>query len=157
MILPGVEAWSQRTGCDSCHHTLVGTQTILLARRYGMKLDSTLVERQLARFGEDLIKHENRYAAAAASRVASARAGKPSEDLAYSIAGATLPVVGLEDLSTGPLGNFALVLANLQFEDGRWTHGMARFPVESSDCLTTAHAIRTLSQYAPATEKQRIQ
>ena len=157
MILPGVDVWSQRTGCDSCHHTLIGTQTILMARRYGMKLDSTLAERQLAKFKEDLIKNQNRYAAAAESRVTSARAEKPAEDLAYSIAGATLPVLGLEDLSTGPLGNFALVLANLQFEDGRWTHGMARFPVESSDCLTTANAIRTLLQYAPATEKQRIQ
>lgn len=157
MIQHGVEVWLQRTGCDSCHHTLVGTQTILTARRYGMKVDSTRAEQQLARFKEDLIKHQNRYAAAAESRVASARAGKPAEDLAYSIAGATLPVVGLDDLSTGPLGNFALVLANLQFEDGRWTHGMARFPVESSDTLTTAHAIRTLLQYAPVTEKQRIQ
>jgi hypothetical protein len=66
-----------------------------MARRYGMKLDSTLAERQLAKFKEDLIKHQNRYAAAAESRVTSARAGKPAEDLAYSIAGATLPVLGL--------------------------------------------------------------
>jgi ankyrin repeat protein len=157
MILPGVEVWSQRTGCNSCHHTLFGSQTILMARRYGMTLDSTLAERQLARFKEDLIKHQNRYATATKSRVASARADQPGLDLAYGLASATLPVLGLDDLYSGPLGSFALVLANLQFEDGRWTHGMARFPVESSDCLTTAHAIRTLSQYAPAAEKERIQ
>ncbi len=157
MILPGVEIWSQRTGCNSCHHTLVGTQAILMARRYRMELDSTLAERLLATFKENLIKNQNRYATATESRVASARADQPGLDLAYGIAGATLPVLGLDDLYSGPLSSYALVLANLQFEDGRWTHGMARFPIESSDCLTTAQAIRTLSQYAPATEKQRIQ
>src|SRR5262249_43049819 len=105
MILPGVEVWSQRTGCNSCHHTLLGTQTILMAHRYRMKLDSTLAERLIARFKENLIKHQNRYAAAAESRVASARADKPEVDLADGIAGATLPGHGRDELDSGPLSS----------------------------------------------------
>ena len=153
----GVELWSKRTGCASCHQTVMGTQTILLARRYGKKLDASLAETQLARFRDDLIRQEKRYAAAAASRVASTKADEPAEDLAFSIAGATLPVVGLDDLSAGSFENLALVLENLQFDDGRWIHGMARFPIESSDLLTTAHAIRTLRQYAPVGHGRRAE
>jgi len=155
-IQSGVELWWQRTGCGSCHHTVLGTQAILLAKRYGKKLDDALTEKQLARFRQDLIRNEKKYAAAAADRLASTTVDQPSEDLAFGIAGATLPVVGLSGLSFDSFDNLALVLANLQFADGRWIHGMARFPIESSDLLTTAYAIRTLRAYAPVNQKPRV-
>jgi hypothetical protein len=123
---------------------VIGTQAILMAKRAGKSLDAALIEEQFARFRDDLVRHEKRYAQAALNRVASTRSGKPSEDRAYTIAGATLPVTGLDGLSADRFENLARVLANLQFEDGRWIHGMARFPIESSDLLTTAEAIRQL-------------
>lgn len=121
-----------------------------------MKLDETLAEKQLERFREELKDLEAKIASATASREASAKADTPAEDLGFSLATATLPLLGLDQGGGQSFGNVALVLANLQSEDGRWSHGMARFPIESSDFVTTAYAVRTLQRYAPAQARQRI-
>ena len=157
MIQTGNELWSKRTDCDSCHHTVHGIQAMLLAKRHGLKLDEMLFEKQWARYRENLRRLDRLAAAAAGSRIASAKADDPSEDLSFSFASFPLPLAGPGAVEGESLGNIALVLANLQFDDGRWIHGMARVPIESSDLLTTAYALRTLQLHTPGPDKPRIE
>ena len=157
LIQNGVELWLKRTECDSCHHTVAGMQAMLVAKRYGLKLDEKMFEKQRARYRDNLRNLDRQVEPAIGNRIASSKADDPSEDLSFSLGLIPLPVTGLKELRDESFGNIALVLANLQFEDGRWIHGMARVPIESSDSLTTAYAIRTLQLHTPAPEKARIE
>jgi hypothetical protein len=157
LIQSGAELWSKRTECDSCHHTVHGMQATLVAQRYGMKLDEAMFEKQRAQYLDNLRRLNRLAAPAVGSRIASAKADDTSEDLSFSLGIFPLPVTGLEPFRGETFGNIALVLANLQFEDGRWIHGMARVPIESSDLLTTAYAVRTLQLHTPGPEKARIE
>src|SRR5262245_39283410 len=112
---------------------------------------------------ENLSRLERSAAKVTRSRPASAKPNEPAENLSFPLAGITYPAIGLVPVAGlvavrgQSVVKLALVLANLQFEDGRWIHGMARNPIESSDVLTTAYAIRTLQRHAPAPERPRVE
>jgi hypothetical protein len=58
----------------------------------------------------------------------------------------------LMDVGYGPdseTESDAKLLADLQWVDGRWNHGLPRIPIESSDFAATAFAVRVLPVYAP--------
>ncbi len=153
------ELWAQRVKCRSCHHTVTGAQAVLLAKHYGIKVDDELASQQIGRLREQVERWEKRAASAISSREASAgpSLGLVPEDRVFSIAGTLAPTPGLQIPAYRQLGNLAVALANLQFEDGHWIHGAARFPIESSDFLTTAHAVRGLQLNAPDEARDRVE
>jgi ankyrin repeat protein len=152
--------WINKTRCGSCHHTLPAVHATALAKRYGFEVNEDLEARLLGyvRDGADgAVRRGERALKSASSREASAGPGAPyvQEDRSFSAVGESM--LALADSSLHQTaGNLALLLANLQFEDGRWIHGLGRFPIESSDLLTTAYVIRTLQRYAPAGSRARI-
>ena len=152
------EMWFERTKCGACHHSGPSQQATLLAKQYGLKVNDKIAETQLTRFSKFLSDFERRNAKAAAIREASGGTVSPGpqEDRSFSLAGLLGSVPPSSSASTERFENMARVLANLQFEDGRWIHGLARFPIESSDALTTAYAIRALQFHAPADQRQKI-
>jgi ankyrin repeat protein len=152
------QMWFERTKCLSCHHTYPSQQATLLAKQYGLKINEKIAETQLTAFSEFLSDFERGHAKAAVSREASAATDSPShqEDRSRSLAAFLGSVPPFSTASTERFENMARVLANLQFEDGRWIHGLARVPIESSDVLTTAYAIRALQLYGPGDQRQKI-
>ena len=158
LIQSRAELWEERLKCASCHHTFTGGQATLLAKQYGVKINEGLAGKLLARLREQINGWERGSAKAITSREASAGPSVPlfRGDRAYALAARLGSSPGLDQPPDQRFGNLAMVLANLQFEDGRWTHGPPRFPIESSDALTTAYAIRGLQRHAPADARQRI-
>jgi hypothetical protein len=149
--------WIDKTKCGSCHHTVPAVHATALAKRYGFELNEDLMARLLKHFRDGAVRRGERALKSTSTREASAGTGAPyvQEDRIFSAVNESM--LALTDPSLDQTaGNIALLLANLQFEDGRWIHGLGRFPIESSDLLTTAYVIRTLQRYAPAGSRTKI-
>jgi hypothetical protein len=147
MVQTRAEMWFQRSRCLSCHHTGLAVQTTLLAKQHGLKVDDTLADVQLSRVQNELSSLERSFVKARRTRELSAKADTPFEDLSFALANLALPFPQIDGLRAQEGISLPFVLGNLQFENGRWIHGTARVPIESSDILTTAYAIRTLQRY----------
>jgi ankyrin repeat protein len=149
--------WIDKTKCGSCHHTMPALHVTALAKRYGFELNEELMARLRKHFRDGVVRRGERALKSSSTREASAGTGAPyaQEDRSFSAVGESM--LALTDASLDQTaGNIALLLSNLQFDDGRWIHGLGRFPIESSDLLTTAYAIRALQRYAPAGSRARI-
>jgi Ankyrin repeats (3 copies)/Squalene-hopene cyclase C-terminal domain/Ankyrin repeat len=146
LIQRGTATWNQRRRCTSCHHHPLMFRATAVARRQGFAVDARLLDAQIQRARDETVRFE------ANARESLAReAGVLSESLRFGgdasfgipwflsrFADARLPLAHEQE---------ALLLARMQLKDGRWRHGPARVPIESSDFTATATAIRSLQVY----------
>ena len=144
LIQRGTATWNERQRCGSCHHHPLMFRAVTLAQRRGFAIETTLLDAQLQRGRERTARRsaETVNNDDAILRLSLANGGDASFGIPwalYSHAEAALPLRHDND---------ARVLAKLQLKDGRWRHGPARTPIESSDFTATATAIRTLQAYA---------
>jgi ankyrin repeat protein len=147
LLQRGAALWLERSrsGCISCHHQGMIVRTTALAQKSGFKIDEPLAQRQL-----ESILHEPRRA-----EMRKAQAGV-DDRLRVDFDGNLSLRTGLflsELLDVGYKPDIetesdAKLLADLQWVDGRWNHGLPRIPIESSDFAATAFAVRVLPAYA---------
>ena len=146
LIQRGTATWNDRQRCSACHHHPLMFRATALAQRQGFSIDARLLDAQIGRGRDQTVRFE----ADARENLAS-EAGVLSESLRFSgdpsfsspwflssFADARLPFAHESE---------ALLLARMQLKDGRWRHGPARVPIESSDFTATATAIRSLQVY----------
>ena len=146
LIQRGTATWDERQRCGSCHHHPLMFRAVTLAQRRGFAIETTLLDAQLQRGRERTAQRsaETVNNDDAILRLSLATGGDASFGIPwalYSHAEAGLPGEPRHD-------NQARVLTKLQLKDGRWRHGPARTPIESSDFTATATAIRALQAYA---------
>lgn len=147
LIQRGTATWDERQRCASCHHHPLMFRAVTLAQRRGFAIETMLLDAQVQREREVTARIEARSAETLNSddailRLSLAFGGDTSFGIPwalYSHAEAALPLRH---------DNEARVLTKLQLKDGRWRHGPARTPIESSDFTATATAIRALQAYA---------
>jgi ankyrin repeat protein len=148
LLQRGADLWLDRSrnGCISCHHQGMIVRTTALAKKNGFKIDEQLAQRQVQSILQEPRRAEMRKAQTGVNdrlRVdfdgnLSLRTGLFLSEL--------LDVGYRPDSETE---SDAKLLADMQWVDGRWNHGLPRIPIESSDFAATAFAVRVLPVYAP--------
>ncbi len=146
LIQRGTATWNERQRCSACHHHPLMFRATAIAQRQGFAVDARLLDAQIQRARDETVRFE-----ANASDNLVSEAAVLSESLRFggdqsfgspwflsSFADAGLPFDHKSE---------ALLLARMQLKDGRWRHGPARVPIESSDFTATATAIRSLQVY----------
>jgi ankyrin repeat protein len=147
LIQRGTATWDERQRCTPCHHHPLMFRAVTLAHRGGFAIDSTLFDAQVQRERDVTARVEARSAETLNSedailRLSLAFGGDASFGIPWSLSSHAEAALPLRH------DNEARVLTKLQLNDGRWRHGPARTPIESSDFTATATAIRTLQAYA---------
>jgi N-acyl-D-amino-acid deacylase len=147
LIQRGTATWNERQRCSPCHHHPLMFRAIAVAQRQGFSVDARLLDAELQRERDATARFES----SAAERLASGETGLLRASLAT---GGDLSFGSPWFLSNSadadlrfPHDREALRDARLQLRDGRWRHGPARVPIESSDFTATATAIRSLQVY----------
>jgi ankyrin repeat protein len=159
LLQRGAESWLDRKvnsrGCISCHHQGMIVGTTALAKERGFKIDEQLALAQaqaVARWVSGPTLREARKGVDERLR------RDYDGDLAFQTA------LFLSELLDGGwkadthTAGAAQVVAESQWLDGHWNHGMPRIPIGSSDFTATALAVRVLRAYgandAAANEKR---
>jgi ankyrin repeat protein len=154
LLQRGADSWFDNTDCISCHHQAMIVSTAALAKERGFPIDEKLARRQI----ESIARGDHRFNSlkdALTSVDARMRA-----DFEGGLAlRAGLFLSALVDAGWQP-DNYtevsARVAAESQWVDGRWIHGQARSPIDSSDFAATAFAVRVLPVYAPKEQAKAI-
>jgi ankyrin repeat protein len=148
------QAFSDKSGCISCHNNSIGAMAVGLARKQGFPVDERISARQVKvnvaylEHNRDAL-HQGFFAAQSGSEAFGDIFGPGV--LAYVL-------VGLDaehykpDLNTDAV---AMYLKSRQMPDGQWTYPAADFrqPLCSDHIGQTVRAMRSLQLYAPQTEK----
>lgn len=146
LIQGGTATWNERQRCSACHHHPLMFRATAVAQRQGFPVNARLLDAQLQRERDATVRFEASAIESLASETGLLRASLALGG-DFSFGGAWLlsnsADAGLPFRHDGD----ALLLARLQLRDGRWRHGPARVPIESSDFTATATAIRSLQVY----------
>jgi ankyrin repeat protein len=154
LLQRGADSWLDRTTCISCHHQGMIVSTAALAKERGFPIDERLARRQV----ETITGKDHRFNSIkdALKSVDSRLRADFSGSLPLR---AGLFLSALVDAGWEP-DNYtevaARVVAESQWVDGRWNHGIPRSPIESSDFAATAFAVRVLPVYAPKEQAKAI-
>lgn len=144
LIQRGTATWNAR--CSACHHHPLMFRATAVAQQQGFAIDARLLDAQIQRARDETVRLEADARESLASEAAVLRdslrfGGDVSFGISWflsSFADARLPFAHERE---------GLLLARMQLKDGRWRHGAARVPIESSDFTATATAIRSLQAY----------
>jgi hypothetical protein len=147
LLQRGADSWFDNTECISCHHQGMIVSTTALAKERGFPIDEKLARRQI----ETITGKDHRFSSLKdALKSVDARLRADFQGGLALRAGLFLSA--LVDAGWKP-DNYTevavRVVAESQWVDGRWNHGMPRSPIESSDFSATAFAVRVLPVYAP--------
>lgn len=147
LLQRGADSWLDRKTCISCHHQGMIVSTAALAKERGFPIDERLARRQI----ETITGRDHRFNSLKdALNSVDARLRADFDGGLALRAGFFLSA--LVDAGWQP-DNYtevaARVVAESQWVDGRWNHGMPRSPIDSSDLAATAFAVRVLPVYAP--------
>ena len=146
LIQRGTATWNERRRCSACHHHPLMFRATALAQRQGFAIDVRLLDAQIQRARDETVRFESDAKESLASEAAVLSeslkfGGDPSFASPWFLSSFADARLQFADESE------ALLLARMQLKDGRWRHGPARVPIESSDFTATATAIRTLQVY----------
>src|SRR5262249_38599331 len=152
-----MKLFNKRTNCISCHQEGLGRMTIGLARDRGFKTDPATEAAIAGRIGGAL------------------NAMKPLHEQALKNAEVMkqVPLIEINEVTTGDswllagmaanhqkpdaaIGAMAMVLARQQSPQGPWTFSLPRIPMQSSPFTFTALAVRSLTAYAPKSDKGEV-
>jgi ankyrin repeat protein len=142
------ETWLSKQSCVSCHQQFLPLMVMSAARRRGVPLDQSLLEKQFTKgFG---------YMADLDRAVQGSYIIDPVMLDAYALV-ATAPLGMPKNLATRA---YARLIARRQMDDGRWLVFDARPPQSVSEVTGTAVALRALQLYLPdsmaAERKMRV-
>jgi ankyrin repeat protein len=144
LLQSGADSWLKTAprNCISCHHQGMILTTIALAKERGFKVDEQLAKAQIQQLDSvDLDQGQKSAPKNVDERLRQDFDGGLAFRTALFLSG--LMDVGMERNANSDV--FTQVIAESQWVDGRWHHGIARSPLESSDFAATALAVRVVS------------
>jgi ankyrin repeat protein len=150
LIQRTTKAFSARGGCFSCHHQGLGLVTTGTARALGYRIDSALAAAE-----QKLVTSEPETKLDQLRGLAShpeAYKFFPAVDMQELVPGVSMTYCGLaahEAPKSEALGIVATIMARQQTPDGAFHFVFHREPLQSSQFMTTAYAVRTMKAYLP--------
>jgi hypothetical protein len=155
LIQRGTATWNERQRCSPCHHHPLMFRATAVAQRQGFPVDARLLDAELQRERDAAVRFEASAIESLASEARLLRASLATGgDMSF---GSPWFLSNSADADVRfPHDREAMSDARLQLRDGRWRHGPARVPIESSDFTATATAIRALQVYGSPADVAEI-
>ena len=150
LVQMATKKFSSQATCISCHHQGLGMIVTGFARDHGFQVDASVAESEL--------KKVTGFVAEQAEPLKQVLPNPalykfvPAVDMEEFADGMSFMSYGLLMRKTPPnetLSAIAVILADQQKEDGRWSFLIHREPVQSSPYTMTALAVRVLQAYMP--------
>jgi ankyrin repeat protein len=146
-----MRAFSELTGCISCHQDGLGRMATGAAREHGFAIDQTVAEAQSKRIAGALTGLRPLHLKAlqdpsAMKNVPLVEIGDIPPGYGYLLAG----LAAHKQPANPAISAAAMVLARQQFADGHWQFSLPRVPMQSSYFTVTTLAIQAMHTYAPS-------
>ena len=136
----------KRSGCVSCHHNTMTSETVSLARRKGFRVDEQIVREQQKMIGDYIQKWRERA-------LQGIGIGGESNTMSSLLLG-----LAAEDYQPDAATDaFARFIASQQRPDGRWPTFAYRPPLGSSDFHVTATALKAIQVYGPKAQRAKYE
>lgn len=144
-----MRAFTQRTGCVSCHNEGFARWTVGFAREHGAEIDKSLQETQSKRVLAEIEQRKPLHLKALRDPKAMSELGGPFGDLVPEYTALLMGAAANQEPPTEGISAAAMILARLQSPDGSWPYDMPRGPMQSSRFTMTAMALQIITRYAP--------